>query len=74
MPVPQSSHLSSYSYDADSQTLTIQFHNGAIYQYTNVPATEYDNFKQSGGTGTYFVHKIKHQYPMTKIFDPRFSR
>lgn len=70
MRIAQSSHLQSYDYDPDSQTLTVQFQNGAIYQYTGVPQNEYYNFQQNGGSGTYFHSKIRNQYPATKILDP----
>jgi hypothetical protein len=71
MPIAQSSHLQSYDYDPDTETLTIQFVNGSIYQYSGVPATEYWNMQQSGGSGSYFVAKIRNSYPYQKIFDPR---
>jgi hypothetical protein len=69
--VAQSSHLQSYSYDANTETLTVQFQNGTIYQYTGVPQTEYWNLAQNGGAGTYFWAKIRNNYPTQKIFDPR---
>ena len=52
MPIAQSSHLEQYDYDPDSQTLTIRFVNGAVYQFAGVPQTEFDNMAQSGGAGT----------------------
>lgn len=67
--VAQSSHLQNYEYDANTQTLTIQFVNGAIYQYAGVPMTEFHNMVQSGGAGTYFWTKIRDKYPTTKIAD-----
>jgi len=70
MPIAQTSHLQSYDYDEDSQTLTIQFLNGAIYTYSGVPATEFWNLQQSGGAGTYFHAKIRNRYPTSKVFDP----
>lgn len=71
MPVAQSSHLQSYQYDPDSQVLTVEFVNGAIYQYSGVPHTEYWNLAQNGGSGVYFASKIRNSYPFQKIFDPR---
>lgn len=71
MPVAQSSHLQSYDYDPETQTLTVEFVNGAIYQYANVPQTEYWNLRQNGGSGGYFHTKIRNSYPFQKIFDPR---
>jgi len=71
MPVAQSSHLQTYNYDPDTQTLTVGFQNGTIYQYDGVPLTEFHNMAQTGGAGTYFWAKIRYQYPTRKIFDPR---
>lgn len=71
MKIAQSSHLQSYEYEPDSQTLTIQFQNGTIYQYDQVPVNVFYSMVQSGGAGTYFHAKIRDQYPMRKIFDPR---
>lgn len=71
MRTAQSSHLQTYSYDPDTQTLTVEFQNGSIYQYTRVPANEYWNLAQSGGAGTYFWSKIRNHYPFQKIVDPR---
>jgi hypothetical protein len=70
MPVAQSSHLQSYDYDIESQTLTIQFQNGSIYTYSGVPLTEFNNMVQSGGAGTYFWSKIRNQYPTSKLTGP----
>lgn len=69
MPVAQSSHLQSYEYDPESQTLQVTFVNGDIYQYYNVPQTEYWNLAQSGGSGAYFHSKIRMGYNYQKIFD-----
>ena len=67
MPVAQSSHLQNYEYDPNSQLLTIQFVNGAVYQYAGVPAYEFYNMAQSGGAGTYFWAKIRGKYPTQLI-------
>jgi lysyl-tRNA synthetase class 2 len=67
MPVAQSSHLQAYEYDPASQTLTVQFTNGAVYTYAGVPETEYHNFAQSAGSGAYFHAKIRGQYRTTQL-------
>ena len=71
MPVSQSSHLQSYEYDQSSQTLTIEFQNGSVYQYTGVPLQVYQDFVQSGGAGTYFWAAIRYQYPTAKLTGPQ---
>jgi protein involved in polysaccharide export with SLBB domain len=67
MPVSQSSHLQAWEYEPNSQTLTVQFQNSAVYQYSGVPQTVVDAFAQSGGSGTYFHAKINQQYHTTKL-------
>lgn len=67
MPVAQSSHLQNYQYDPNTQILTIQFTNGALYQYAGVPITDFYNMAQSGSAGTYFWAKIRDRYPTTLV-------
>jgi len=69
MPVAQSSNLQSYEYDPHTQTLTVQFVNGAVYSYAGVPEAEFYNLAQSGGAGTYFASKIRDRYHTTKLAD-----
>lgn len=71
MPIAQSSHLQEYSYDSESRTLTVQFVNGSIYQYSGVPANVYWGLQQNGGAGSYFHAKIRGSYSFQKVFDPR---
>lgn len=71
--VAQSRHLQTYSYDPNTQTLTIQFQNGSIHQWTGVPLTEFYNFDQSASKGTYLWAKIKGQYPSQKL-TPRTNK
>lgn len=74
MPVAQSSNLQAYEYDPESQTLTVQFLNGAIYTYSGVPQTVADALVQNGGGGTYFHSKIKDQYHTTKLVGAESKR
>ena len=67
MRVSQSTHLQNYEYDASSQTLTITFQNGAVYQYAGVPFEDYNRLVQSGGSGTAFWGFIRGKYTTAKI-------
>ena len=53
-----SSNLASVGYDATTETLEIEFQNGAVYQYFSVPVQAYHGLMQdrrlSGNTG----HKL----------------
>lgn len=61
-----SSNLISIGYEADSQTLEIEFMNGAVYQYSGVPSDEFTAFMNADSKGTYFRARIKH-YPCVKL-------
>ena len=65
--VAQSSHLQNYDYDPETQVLTIQFQNGAVYQYSGVPSFEFENLRQNGGSGTLFWSRIRDRYNFQKV-------
>lgn len=62
-----SSNLASVGYDADSQTLEIEFHNGGVYQYAGVPESEYEGLMGAESQGRYFHANIKNSYPYSKL-------
>lgn len=62
----QSSHLNGAQYDEETQTLAIQFVNGAVYSYRGVPQTIVDSFRQSSSAGGYFHEKISGRYGETQ--------
>jgi hypothetical protein len=55
----ESSNLASVGYDAVTQILEIQFKNGGIYQYFNVPNSTYNGLMNASSHGTYFDTNIK---------------
>lgn len=54
-----SSNLRSVGYDPDEETLEIEFHNGGVYQYFNVPHHRYDGLMSASSKGSYFDAYIK---------------
>ena len=74
MRVAQSSHLQSYDYDADNSTLTVEFQNGAVYQYPGVSFDDYNRLVQAGGAGSVFWAFIRGKYSGQKVVDPRGAR
>ena len=65
----QSNHLNGANYDPESESLSIQFTNGAMYRYHGVPATVADTLMQIGSPGSYFHDKIRGQYREVKLQD-----
>jgi len=62
-----SSNIASIGYDADSNTLEIQFKNGGIYRYYGVPQTVYAGLMAASSHGSYLAQAIKDRYRYEKV-------
>ena len=62
-----SSNIASIGYDVNSSTLEVEFLNGAIYQYFNVPEFEWQNLMQASSHGIYFSANIRNSYQYIKL-------
>ena len=65
IPVSSSSLLS-IGYEAVSLTLEIEFHDGSVYQYFDVPEFEHLGLMQAASHGKYFHANIKNRYRYRK--------
>lgn len=61
-----SSNISSIGYDPESQTLEIEFNDGSIYQYNDVPQLIYESLMNAGSHGQYLNQHIKDKYSYHK--------
>jgi len=62
-----SSNIRSVGYDPESSTLEVEFNTGSIYQYSNVPESEYEGLMNAASKGRYLNRNIKDSYQDTKI-------
>lgn len=62
-----SSNIASIGYDEPSQTLEVEFSNGSVYQYYNVPQGLYDQLMQEGSKGRFLHAYIKNSYPYSRV-------
>lgn len=62
-----SSNIRSVGYDTDNQILEIEFNSGAVYQYSNVPNSEYEGMMNADSKGKYFHSNIKELYSFVKL-------
>ena len=63
-----SSNLEAVGYDPSTMTLEIEFLNGGVYQYFNVPAHVYSGLMSASSHGSYFdAHIKKGGYSYRKI-------
>jgi len=72
MSVPEmipvvSSNIQSIGYDEESETLYVQFLNGSLYEYKNVPLMEFEQLKNASSIGSYMHRNIKGAYPYMRI-------
>jgi len=62
-----SSNISAIGYDADAQVLEVEFTNGSVYSYSDVPSGEYEGFINADSKGKYLHANIKDRYPFSKL-------
>lgn len=63
----KSSNLKSIGYDQSSNTLEIEFLNGGIYQYFNIPSQIHLAIMNAVSKGTYFHANIRGNYKYRRI-------
>lgn len=59
-----SSNIKSIGYDGT--TLEVEFKNGAIWQYKDVPREKYDELMSAPSIGSYFAKNIKGKFEEEK--------
>jgi hypothetical protein len=62
-----SSNVESVGYDEDSSTLQIEFKNGTMYQYFDVPEDVFIGLRDADSVGRYLAARIKGTYRYSKV-------
>lgn len=62
-----SSHLVSVGYDEQFQTLEIEFKDGSVYQYFDVPDNVYEDLMQAPSQGKFLHAHIMNFYRDTRL-------
>lgn len=63
----ESSNIVSIGYDSDNETLEIEFLNGSIYQYYDVPEYVFQELMSASSHGSYLAANIKGTYSYSKV-------
>jgi len=63
----KSSHIKAAWYDPDSNTLFVQFRNGDVYKYAEVPEEVWQNFLLADSLGKYMHRHIKGKFTHAKV-------
>jgi hypothetical protein len=66
LPV-SSSNIASIGYDAQSETLEVEFLDGSVYQYFNVPSGTYEGLMADSSHGSYLNSHVKGTYQYQKL-------
>jgi hypothetical protein len=62
-----SSNLKSATYNTEEKTLVVEFNNGAIYQYNEVPWEIFTKFRMAESQGKFFNTSISKTYKYQKV-------
>lgn len=66
MTSAKSSNIASHGYDAATKTLAIQFANGGLYHYANVPPEKADALSKAKSAGGFFASDIRNAFKGVK--------
>ena len=81
-----SSQIRSVGYDSETETMYVEFKNGQVYRYLEVPQNVFNNLKNSSSPGRFFLSSVKQYYDysktdlsvingfLTKEYEPNRSR
>jgi len=59
---PESSNITRFDYDLDRHVLTVEFKNGATYNYYDVPKSVFDQMKTASSKGQFLAQNVKGVY------------
>lgn len=62
-----SSNVEAVGYDEDSSTLQVEFKNGGVYQYFDVPEVVFIGLRDADSVGRYLNANIKGTYRYSKV-------
>lgn len=62
-----SSNVESVGYDEDSETLEVEFKNGTLYQYFDVPQSAFNGLVNAHSVGGYLAENIKGVYRYSRV-------
>ncbi|MFB6071144.1 MAG: KTSC domain-containing protein [Halanaeroarchaeum sp.] len=63
----ESSIIESVGYDPDEEVLEIEFKEGGVYRYREVPESVYRGLLSVDSHGSYHAEHIKHSYPFERV-------
>ena len=59
IPTPQSSNVVGFGYDDERRVLKVEFKNGSVYDYFDVPDQVFNGMKSASSVGQYLAQQVK---------------
>ena len=59
--------IAAYDFDAVTETLTIRYHSGKVYNYLQVPEKVFKEMRSTMVKGIWFNRHIKGKYPFEEV-------
>lgn len=59
---PESSNVARIAYDEASRVLKVEFKNGRVYDYFDVPDHVFDGMRNASSKGQYLAQQVKGHY------------
>lgn len=66
-----STSVASAGYDPEARVLEVEFHNGGVYQYLDVPGGEYEEFRGAESKGHFLNTEIKPNHRYRRLRPPQ---
>lgn len=62
-----SSNVASVGYDSNTMTLEVEFKDGSVYQYFDVPESVYQELMRASSVGQFMHANIRHNYRYARL-------
>lgn len=59
---PESSNIANFGYDEKRQVLRVEFRNGSVYEYFDIPSQVFQEMERAGSKGSYLAQNIKGRF------------
>lgn len=63
----ESRSLASVGYDAKARVLVVEFRDGALYRYRDVPREVFDGLMRAASKGRFFLERIRGKYDYERV-------
>lgn len=64
---PESSNISSFGYEESNRVLRVEFKNGSLYEYFDIPEVVFNDMRTAGSKGQYLAQYIKGTYRYARV-------